>query len=781
VIEALSYALFIFIVVLALLPNGYKILLTYCGILVWTQLWAPLYAVLNLVMTLYGKSETKSLIGEEGLTLLNSSAIINANADMVTLAAWLSVSIPFISYGILKQGAAAFVGIAQHLGSAMESAASGAAAETVSGNVSLGNFTMGTQAYQNTSAFQHNTSPSYNSSQFRSMGASGVEQNTFADGTQAFNDQAMSRLSVQIMGTENTSYAEQESFNNASSIARTQNVAATEATEASLQTATNFLSRFGTDQFKGEDYSKNISASDSKSLQNFKHFTNTLQKDLNLNEAQATEVALGVGVGGGLKFFSAEGKGSFSSTAARQKAFQDAKAIADQIGYSENTEKVISAAQALSEGSRDSKGAELGEHASASLNKAKGLREEASISQNKVDTLSKEKNSSESKAITISKELTQEVLEFIAHQPTNPGPNGVSGGQIGYKEARRILEQGGAERAAYLKRFQEKNPQYSIQSINVRGEESILNTQYETQAQHHRNSANVQAQNASNVQSVHQHAKDAGFDKKHLEQTFFNSKEPENSQQKESPAEQKAPQSSGQSTQRRSTPPVQDNVQIQPQQSTYNASIQTQTSSHAQSAQTEERDTGLDKGNSDKFHSRNTLLHQIHSDQVPLHSKQAANPSQEDAVKQAAPRSAGQSIDGEETLSSTNTPSEAQPQTNDTGTQVQNSSNGQMVQEHLKEDVPDKPKIENPQQESIKDFVEKKFKETDKKINRGKKLVTDQEKPLQDEHKAAKDKTLLGTATKNLATTAGEGLLSVGKDINEAVKKLPPEPPIIFP
>ena len=83
VIEALSYALFIFIVVLALLPNGYKILLTYCGILVWTQLWAPLYAVLNLVMTLYGKSETKSLIGEEGLTLLNSSAIINANAATI--------------------------------------------------------------------------------------------------------------------------------------------------------------------------------------------------------------------------------------------------------------------------------------------------------------------------------------------------------------------------------------------------------------------------------------------------------------------------------------------------------------------------------------------------------------------------------------------------------------------------------------------------------------------------------------------------------------------------
>jgi len=167
VIEALSYSLFIFIVVLALLPNGYQILLTYCGILVWTQLWAPLYAVLNLIMTLYGKHETMGNGMQEGLTLLNSSAIINVNADTSTLAAWLSVSIPFISYGILKQGAAAFVGLAHHLSSGMQSAASSAASETVSGNISMGNLTMGTQSYQNTSAFQHNTSPTYNAKDFR--------------------------------------------------------------------------------------------------------------------------------------------------------------------------------------------------------------------------------------------------------------------------------------------------------------------------------------------------------------------------------------------------------------------------------------------------------------------------------------------------------------------------------------------------------------------------------------------------------------------------------------
>jgi len=262
VIEALSYALFIFIVVLGLLPNGYRTVLTYCGILAWTQLWAPLYAVLNLIMTLYGKHESMGHGLQDGLTLLNSSAIINANADMVTLAAWLSVSIPFISYGILKQGAAAFVGLAQHLGSAMQSAASGAAAETVSGNISLGNVSMGTQAYQNTSAFQHNTSPSYTASQFKALSPAGIEQSTFGDGSQSLSTQALSRLSVQIMGTENTSFAQQDHLSEATTLLQSKTTAANNAAESASQDTTNFLSSVGNTISAGTDLHQGVSASD---------------------------------------------------------------------------------------------------------------------------------------------------------------------------------------------------------------------------------------------------------------------------------------------------------------------------------------------------------------------------------------------------------------------------------------------------------------------------------------------------------------------------------------
>jgi conjugal transfer mating pair stabilization protein TraG len=478
VIEALSYALFIFIVILALLPNGYRTVLTYCGILAWTQLWAPLYAVLNLIMTLYGKHESMSHGLQNGLTLLNSSAVINANADMVTLAAWLSVSIPFISYGILKQGAAAFVGLAQHLGSAMQSAASSAAAETVSGNISMGNVSMGTQAYQNTSAFQHNTSPSYTTSQFKAMNSSGVEQSTFGTGAQAFNDQALSRLSVQIMGSENTSYAIQDHLNHANNVLKSTSQAASQATDAALSETSNFLSSVGKAMSSGEDFHKSVSASEAKSLQNFKNYVNDIQQSTGLNEAQAFEAAVGAS-SGALQLVGIDIRGGFSSSAARNEAIQAAQSIAKQTNYSDSLDKVVSAAQSFSEAHNDTKNAELGRSAVASLNQAKSLREETSMAQNQVDTLSKDISTSHGKSLSINKDLTQSVLEYIAHQPVNAGPNGVSG-QVGHERARQILENVGAERDAYLKRFQEENPRYKIQSINASKEEAALASKFES-------------------------------------------------------------------------------------------------------------------------------------------------------------------------------------------------------------------------------------------------------------------------------------------------------------
>ncbi|OJW50829.1 MAG: hypothetical protein BGO67_10055 [Alphaproteobacteria bacterium 41-28] len=513
VIEALCYALFIFVVVLALLPNGSRILITYFGILVWTQLWAPLYAVLNLIMTLYGRNESLGHSFDKGLTLLNSSAIINAHTDMVTLAAWLSVSIPFISYGILRQGVGAFVGLAQHLGSAMQSASSGAAAETVSGNMSLGNISLGTQAYQNTSAFQHTTSPSYSASHFKGLSASGIEASAFAGGTQALTDHAISHLGVQIMGTENTSFAQQESLNTAKSVLQSKSIAASEATEASLQHMTNFLSQVGNTIASGTDLSKSMSVSDARSLQNFKSYVQDIQQKTGKTYAQSVETAVAAKLGTPEVFgFGLSASGSFSSQATNHEDVAAAQSIADQKNYAESLDRILSAAQSYSKSQNDTNLSELGQSATATLNHAKSLLEQVSVAKNQVDALSKDLSSSQSQTLTINKDLTQPLLEFMAHQPVNSGPNGSSGGKVGYDGARRILEQGGPEREAYFNRFQEMHPQYKIQGIEIRGieiqgvsyvqNEVNLNQTYEKETANLKGGTGITGQHHQNTQEV---------------------------------------------------------------------------------------------------------------------------------------------------------------------------------------------------------------------------------------------------------------------------------------
>lgn len=509
VIEALSYGLFIFIVVLALLPNGYKVLMTYFGILVWTQLWAPLYAILNLIMTLYGKAETTSLVGNSGLTLLNSSAIINANTDMTTLAAWLSVSIPFISYGILKQGAAAFVGLAQHLGSAMQSAASGAAAETVSGNISLGNVSMGTQAYQNTTAFQHNTSPTYNASQFKSMGTSGIEKNTFADGGQAFNDYGTSNLPVKLIGTVNTSIEHQQRLHDAQNVAESKSIAVGQSMDAAVQQTANVLERLGSDFSKHESDSKTLTGNEVKALQDHHNFTNDISENLGVSKSRAHELAVAVQAGTP-KWLGAsiEGSTRLSGSTVHSEQLQKAQAIADQKGYSYSLDTVLSAAHSDMESRNDIKGAELATSASASLNQASHLREEATVAHNKMKEASDSVTSSQRRDVQESRDMTQPFLEYVAKQPANTGPNGASSpgtsSLIGMDRAVSILNTGGADYEAYREGFNKAHPTYDIQRVNTSQFQQGIESQYQAQSSTLKADHSLEAQHAQNRHFINQ-------------------------------------------------------------------------------------------------------------------------------------------------------------------------------------------------------------------------------------------------------------------------------------
>ncbi len=515
VIEALSYALFIFIAVLAMLPNGHRVLLTYCGILVWTQVWPPLYAVLNLIMTLYGKAETIGHGASQGLTLLNASTIINANADTATLAAWLSVSIPFISYGILKQGAGAFVGLASHLGSAMQSAASSAASETVSGNISMGNITIATQAYQNASAFQHQTSPSYNASQFKSMSGSGVEQSTFGDGTQSVSDQALSATSVNLIASVNTAHEQQQRLHEAQNVADSKSVSAGHATDSAMQQTASVLQRVGSDDYASDTASLAKTSNEARALQDHHNFVKDISENMNVSKSAANELAIQIRAGtpGGFPI-GAGISGNFSDSWSQQKMIQKAQSIAEQRGYTYSLDQAVSAAKTLMEGHNDTKGAELANTANASLTHAQHLREEASVAQTRVSELSDSVSSSQRRDFQESRNVTQDFLAFVADQPVNTGPGGEERNEtIGMMGALSILKSGGGEYEAYRDHFTQLHPEYQVQRVNTNDARGGMEANYKATANTLRSKNSPNAHHEKQVDYVEKRGEELGLRK----------------------------------------------------------------------------------------------------------------------------------------------------------------------------------------------------------------------------------------------------------------------------
>ena len=148
VIEAVTYALFPLFVLLLLLTSGRETMLAfkgYASILIWIQLWPPLYAILNYMASIYAAYDLAAAadLGTGGKALaLQTASIIYARAvSGEAIVGYLAISIPFVAWAALKRmenfGTALTGGL-----SGLQGAISGATSGAAVGNTSLGNVSM---------------------------------------------------------------------------------------------------------------------------------------------------------------------------------------------------------------------------------------------------------------------------------------------------------------------------------------------------------------------------------------------------------------------------------------------------------------------------------------------------------------------------------------------------------------------------------------------------------------------------------------------------------------
>ncbi|WP_018949049.1 conjugal transfer protein TraG N-terminal domain-containing protein [Thioalkalivibrio sp. ALMg11] len=181
VIEALLYALFPVIMIFMLTPAWLSVLGQYIIVMMWIQLWPPMYAVLNSIMYWYGAPQSQRMAemsdGSSGLTLDTAASVSYANTDMVALAGYMALTIPMISYMMIRGGAMIGASVASSLNQPMSQAATRSGASLTDASMQSGSVSWDTSQVNTASANQVNTAPNMR------FGAATIEESTMAGGT----------------------------------------------------------------------------------------------------------------------------------------------------------------------------------------------------------------------------------------------------------------------------------------------------------------------------------------------------------------------------------------------------------------------------------------------------------------------------------------------------------------------------------------------------------------------------------------------------------------------
>jgi len=169
--------------------------------------------------------------------MFTSIGLANLQNDISSYANYLVISIPFLSYGIMK-GGAALAHVGGSLMQPIQSVASMAANEKETGNYNFGNVSTGNLSHKNESQFQKNLAPSLNSGYSTENNGHGSMIRT-SDGSTYFNQNGNSlrnnlSLSESLTDSTQNSVLSAQSETEGAQSNYTENVANTSKQVASL-------------------------------------------------------------------------------------------------------------------------------------------------------------------------------------------------------------------------------------------------------------------------------------------------------------------------------------------------------------------------------------------------------------------------------------------------------------------------------------------------------------------------------------------------------------------
>ena len=143
-------------------PAAGTIFRSFFVLLIWFQLWAPLFSVANYLMITVDANPMNRLTAEfGGSTLLAADLIREAGASSQAIAGSLMLLIPVIAFALAKGSDMAFVSMATGLMAPAQNAAGSAASQISAGNASAGNVSTGNISSNNSHGNKSDLSSSW--------------------------------------------------------------------------------------------------------------------------------------------------------------------------------------------------------------------------------------------------------------------------------------------------------------------------------------------------------------------------------------------------------------------------------------------------------------------------------------------------------------------------------------------------------------------------------------------------------------------------------------------
>jgi hypothetical protein len=347
IFEVLVYGMFPLFLILMFTPAAGKALMFYLKSIFWLQLWAPLYALLNLIMSSYSADTGIAVAtlpsGGQALTLATATALGSVNADIAAIASYMAWMIPLISWGVVNAGAGMSMSmLASGLGAITQQAGSRAAADISHGNVSMGN--MGLYGQH---GFKNDFAPAYAGGVGTMVDGQGTTHTMMPSGAEALSyQQSNLGFGTQITNAMRSSVATQLSQSQESAW---QNTA---AYSQSLASNYSDMKRFVDQTSSGTGLSKEYRMQDGTSVQQeFGELTsiaNNFASKYGVSHDQAVAMLGTAGFGGNIPLtkIGADIKASFNNQDTLQKAWSEAQQLNKSTNFSERYQNVSSTIQA---------------------------------------------------------------------------------------------------------------------------------------------------------------------------------------------------------------------------------------------------------------------------------------------------------------------------------------------------------------------------------------------------------------------------------------------------